>query len=169
MEKTRSKMIKKIIVISGLSLLLAMQHVSASIPKENSHLELEEMMNIDEFASISENYSDIAFDCYMNGEYEQGIENIKKSIELEPSNYNHSVLGMLYLAKEDLNNALDSFIAAHYYDYPDKKTVRNMLWLKKLIGLDDKEFRKRRDLKFIELDYENSIFLQYDKFNDIFK
>ena len=161
-----SKMIKKMIVISGLSLLLAMQQVSASIPKENTQSYLEKITSLNKPLLTGDGYSHIAYDCYKGGMYDEGLENAKKAIELEPTNYSYNLVGLLYLAKEDLNNALDSFIAANYYDYADENTVMRIFRLKELLGLNDEELHIRTELKFIELEHEDGI-PEYDKIKEM--
>lgn len=158
-------MINKAIIISGLSLLLT-TNIDANIPEEDIKPDLEEITSI---PLTSEDRSDLACEYYLEGEYDKGIEEAKKAVELKPTNHNYKLLGSLYFAKEDMINTLNSLIAAYYYDQDDKFTKKALSRLKGIMELDDDRFNKAIKAKFLELDYEQGIFLQYDKFNDIFK
>ncbi|MDO8740088.1 MAG: hypothetical protein Q7J54_00765 [Candidatus Woesearchaeota archaeon] len=158
-------MIEKIAAAYLLSLLLT-TNVNANIPKEDLKPDLEKTLDS---ALTSEGHSDIAFYYHEKGDYDLGLEEAKKAVKEAPTHYNYLLLSSMYFAKEDMINALNSLIAAYYYDQDDKHVKRALLKLKEIMGLDDSLFNRAIKVKFLELDRENDIFLQYDKFKDKFK
>src|SRR3989338_2235678 len=84
-----------------------MQQADANIPKEDLTPDLEKTIDV---ALTSGGHSDIAFYSHEKGDYDLGLEEAKKAVEEDPTRYNYLLLSSMYLAKEDMINALNSLM-----------------------------------------------------------
>ncbi len=90
------------------------------IQDEESYIKLEIIKNSSLISKIpiepeqkdltSDDYNNLGLDCYYKGEYRKAIENFKKSILLNPNNFeSYMNLGIILKKRENLNYALSAY------------------------------------------------------------